>query len=249
MQAQVGDKTGIGGFIIQGPLHKRVMVRGIGPSLKVDGKPVPGALQDPVLELHDSSGGVITNDNWRTLQESDIEQTGIAPSDDRESAIVTSLRSGNYTAVIRGAGDTSGLALMEIYDLQTTAPSQLGNLSVRADVGTGDNVLIDGLIIRGETPKRVVLRAIGPDLQKSGVSGALQDPTLALHDGNGTLVTQNDDWKNAPNADEIEAAGFAPGDDRESAILMTLSAGNYTAVVAGANGTTGIALAEAYKLD
>ena len=225
------------------------MVRGIGPSLKVDGKPVPGALQDPIVELHDSSGGVVTNDNWRTTQESDIEQTGIAPSDDRESAIVTSLRQGNYTAVIRGVGGTSGVALMEIYDLQSTTPEQLGNLSVRADVGTGDNVLIDGLIIRGETPRRVVLRALGPALQRSGVSGALEDPTLGLHDGNGTLLTQNDDWKTASNAAEIEAAGFAPEDDRESAILMILGAGNYTAVVAGAKGTTGIALAEAYKLD
>lgn len=246
---QLDDKVGIGGFIIQGSDFKRVMVRAIGPSLKVNGSPVTGALQDPVLELHDDSGGVITNDNWRSTQESDIQQSGLAPSDDRESGILTTLRRGNYTAIIRGANGSTGVGLVEVYDLQSNNSAELGNLSVRADVRTDDNVLIDGLIIRGGTPKRVVLRAIGPELQKSGVSGALQDPTLALHDGNGTLVTQNDNWKNASNAAEIEAAGFAPGDDRESAILMTLSAGNYTAVVVGANGTTGIALAEAYKLD
>lgn len=189
------------------------------------------------------------NDNWRSTQENDIQQTGLAPSDDRESAIVTTLRSGQYTAIIRGANGSTGVGLVEIYDLQSTNTSELGNLAVRADVRTDDNVLIEGLIIRGGTPKRVLLRAIGPSLGNSKITSALQDPVLELHDGNGTLMTRNDNWKQASNAAEIQATGLAPADDRESAILMTLSSGNYTAIVSGVNRTTGIALAEAYKLD
>jgi septal ring-binding cell division protein DamX len=245
-----GDaKVGIGGFIIQGSDFKRVMVRAIGPSLKVNGNPVPDALQDPVIELYDNSGGVITNDNWRSTQEGDIEQSGLAPSDDRESAILTTLRRGDYTAIIRGANGSTGVGLIEIYDLQANKPAQLGNLSVRAEVRTDDNVLIDGLIIRGGMAKRVVLRAIGPSLHNNGLSGELQDPVLELHDGNGTLMQKNDNWKEASNAADIQATGLAPSDDRESAILMTLPSGNYTAIVSGVNRTTGIALAEAYRLD
>jgi hypothetical protein len=247
--AQVSDKVGIGGFIIQGSDFKRVIVRALGPSLKVNGKPVPGALQDPVVELHDNSGGVITNDNWRSTQENDIQQTGLAPSDNRESAILTTLRRGDYTAIIRGADGGMGVGLVEIYDLQSNNAAELGNLSVRADVRADDNVLIDGLIIRGGAPKRVLLRALGPSLHNSGISGELQDPILELHDGNGNLMTRNDNWKQASNAGDIQATGLAPTDERESAILMTLTAGNYTAVVSGPNQTTGIALAEAYKLD
>jgi hypothetical protein len=241
--------VGIGGFIIQGSDFKRVMVRAIGPSLKVNGNPVPDALQDPVIELYDNSGGVITNDNWRSTQEGDIEQSGLAPSDDRESAILTTLRRGDYTAIIRGANGSTGVGLIEIYDLQANKPAQLGNLSVRAEVRTDDNVLIDGLIIRGGMAKRVVLRAIGPSLHNNGLSGELQDPVLELHDGNGTLMQKNDNWKEASNAADIQATGLAPSDDRESAILMTLPSGNYTAIVSGVNRTTGIALAEAYRLD
>jgi hypothetical protein len=246
---QSSDKVGIGGFIIQGSDFKRVMVRAIGPSLKVNGNPVPGALQDPVIELHDDSGGVITNDNWRSTQESDIQQSGLAPSDNRESAILTTLRQGAYTTVIRGANGATGVGLIEVYDLQSTNASELGNLSVRANVGTDDNVIIDGMIIRGGTPKRVLFRAIGPSLHNSGVTGELQDPVLELHDGNGTVMTTNDNWRQASNASDIEATGLAPADDRESAILQTLPSGNYTTVLRGANNTSGIAISEAYKLN
>jgi hypothetical protein len=245
---QAGDNVGIGGFIIQGSDFKRVMVRALGPSLKVNGNPVPGALQDPVIELHDDSGGVITNDDWRSTQESDIQQSGLAPSDNRESAILTTLRQGAYTTVIRGANGGAGVGLIEIYDLQSTNASQLGNLSVRANVGTDDNVIIDGMIIRGGTPKRVLFRAIGPSLHNGGVASELQDPVLELHDGNGAVMTTNDDWRQASNASEIEATGLAPTDDRESAILVTIPSGNYTTVLRGAKNTTGIALSEAYKL-
>lgn len=243
---------GIGGFIVSGSSSKRVMARAIGPSLKVNGVPVTGRLQDPYLELHDSKGSApLINDNWRTTQQAEIQQTGLAPTDDRESAVVKRLDPGNYTVIIRGADGSPGIGLVELYDLSTADPAELGNLSIRAGVETGDNVLIDGLILRGGTPKRVVFRALGPSLQANGapLPGSLQNPTLEVYDGNGTLLRGNDDWRDAPNATEIQSTGLAPTDDRESAVLLTLSAGNYTSVVRGKNQTTGIGLAEAYKLD
>jgi hypothetical protein len=218
--------------------------------MRANGAPVPGRLNDPVLELHASDGHVIqSNDNWRQTQEQEIQQTGLAPSDDRESAIVISLAPGNYTAIISGAGGSSGIGLIEVYDLESTNPGELGNLSVRADVQTGDNVLIDGMILRGGTPKRVLFRAIGPSIQGQVNALVLADPFLELHDANGATLLTNDNWKDAPNASEIQATGLAPKDDRESAILMTLPPANYTSIVRGVNNTTGIAVSEAYKLN
>jgi hypothetical protein len=253
---QTANNVGIGGFIVKGTGFKRVIVRALGPSL-----PVSGKLSDPFLELHDSNGGIRTNDNWRSSQEAEIQATGLAPTNDLESAIIVVVPAGNYTAIIRGVNDVTGVGLIEIYDLGSPFPdepenkieetegasnSELGNLSVRANVGTDDNVLIDGVILRGDTPKRVVFRALGPSVT---VPGTLQDPTLELRDQNGGLLMSNDNWRDAPNMAEIQATGLAPNDDRESAILMTLSAGNYTTITRGVNRTTGIALNEAYKLD
>ncbi|MDQ6809646.1 MAG: PKD domain-containing protein, partial [Verrucomicrobiota bacterium] len=249
--AEGGDKVGIGGFIVRGAGTKRVMVRAIGPSLKVDGNPVPGRMQDPTLELHDANGGVLSNDNWRSSQDAEIQQTGLAPSDDRESAIVKRLAAGVYTAIIKSADGSPGLGVVEIYDLEPTNGDELGNLSVRATVGTDDRVLIDGVILGGGAPKRIVFRALGPSVKVNGnsVPGTLSDPTLELHDGNGVLVRSNDNWKDAINSAEIQSSGLAPEDERESAILMPLSPGSYTSIVRGVNSTTGIGLAEAYKLD
>jgi hypothetical protein len=261
---QTGDRVGIGGFIVKGTGFKRVIARGIGPSLAASG--VPGTLQDPFLELHDSRGGVITNDNWRSTQEAEIQATGLAPADNRESAIIVTVPAGSYTAILRGATGGSGVGLIEIYDLgspfgsepeaKAEEPegitfSELGNLSVRADVGADDNVLIDGIILRGDIPKRVVFRALGPSVQINGVPvpGALQDPALELRDANGAVLMSNDDWVNAPNRVEIQATGLAPPDDHESAILLTLSPGSYTTITRGKNHTTGIGLSETYKLD
>lgn len=228
------------------------MARAIGPSIKVNGTPVPGRLQDPTLELHDDKGSPpLTNNDWRDSQEAEIQQTGLAPSDNRESAIVKRLPAGNYTAIIRGADNNPGIGLVELYDLSASEPGELGNLSVRAQVETDDNVLIDGLILQGGTPKRVLVRALGPSIKVNGapVPGTLQNPIMELHDGNGGLLETNDDWGNATNAQEIQNTGLAPTDPKESAILMPLGPGNYTAVVRGVNRTTGIALAEAYKLN
>jgi PKD repeat protein len=243
---QSGDKVGIAGFIISGSGTKRIMARAIGPSLSVNGK-----LQDPYLEIHDNNGSApLTNDNWRSTQEAEIQQTGLAPTNDKESALVKRLPAGNYTAIIRGVDNSPGIGVVELYDLSTSDPGELGNLSVRASAETGDNVLFDGLILQGGTPKRVLFRALGPSIKVNGntVPGTLQNPTLELHSGNGTLLASNDDWQDAPNAAEIQSTGLAPPDSRESAILMTLVPNNYTTIVRGKDGTTGIALAEAYKL-
>ena len=228
---------------------KRVMARAIGPSIKVNGTPLAGRLQDPFLELHDSNGNIIGNNDWRSDQEAEIIQTGLAPTDNRESAIVKRLPPGNYTAIVRAADGTPGpgIGLVELYDLDTTDPGELGNLSVRADVGLDDNVLIDGLILRGGNPKRVLFRALGPSITTP--PGTLQNPMMSLYDAQGTLLRANDDWGQAPNASDIQTTGLAPKNNKEPAILLSLTAGNYTCVIEGVGRTTGIAVAEAYKLD
>ena len=222
------------------------------------GKPVPGTVQDPTLELRDNRGAVITNDNWQSSQEQEIRDTGLAPPDAREAAILVTVSAGEFTAIARGANGTTGIALIEIYDLgppggqsnDNRNASNLGNLSVRAIVQTDDNVLIDGVILRGVDPTRLLFRILGPSVRVNGqpVPGALQNPTLDLHNGNGVKLATNDNWRNAPNAAEIEASGLKPDDDRESAILMRLPPGNYTAITRGVDRTTGIALAEVYNL-
>jgi hypothetical protein len=240
---ETGDNVLIGGFIITGTQPKRVIVRAIGPSL-----PVSGALTDPVLELRDSSGGLIrSNDNWRSDQETEIIATGIPPSNDFESAIVATLPANTsaYTAIVRGVNNGTGVGLVEAYDLDRTVDSKLANISTRGFVQTGENVLIGGLIVLGQNSLRIIVRAIGPSLS---VSGALADPTLELHDGNGALIRANDNWRTDQEA-EIIATGIPPTNDLESAIVGNPSPGNYTAIVAGVNGTTGVAIVEAYALN
>lgn len=238
---ETGDKVLIGGFIIAGAQPEKVIVRAIGPSL-----PLNGVLTNPFLELHDSSGAIIvSNDNWRTDQEQEIIATGLAPSNDNESAIVMTLDPGPYTAIVRGAIGGSGIALVEVYDLDQLVDSKLANISTRGLVETGDNVLIGGFIVLGDNAASAILRAIGPSLP---VAGALADPTLELHDSNGTTLTSNDDWRSDQES-EIVATGLPPNNDAESAILTTLAPGSYTAIVRGANNTTGIALVEVYQLD
>ena len=246
LQVLTGDNVLIGGFILTGSDAKKVIVRGIGPSLTSFG--VPGALQDPFLELHDINGAIIgTNDNWRDTQESEIEATGLAPTDDRESAIVMTLASdSNYTAILRGTNDTTGVGLVEVYDLDQAANSKLANISTRGFVDTGDNVMIGGFI-SGNGVAKVIVRAIGPSLTSFGVPGALQDPTLELHDINGAIIATNDNWRDTQES-EIEATGLAPTDDRESAIVATITPSNYTAIVRGNNDTTGVALVEVYNI-
>jgi hypothetical protein len=243
-----GEDVLIGGFIVSGSTPKQVLLRALGPSLGAFG--VSGVLQDPVLELHDSTGAVIfSNDNWRDSQETAISATGLQPNDDREAAILATLEPGAYTAILQGKNNTTGNALIEAYDLDATAESQFANLSTRGQVGTGDAVLIGGLIVssEGSAQANVVLRALGPSLGAVGVSGALQDPTVELHDGNGELVAFDDNWRDSQEG-IIGSTGLAPNDDREAAIFAHLAAGAYTAVVRGLDDTTGIALVEAYNI-
>lgn len=242
-----GDQILIGGFILSGNSSKKIMIRAIGPSLTAAG--VSGALSDPTLELRDSTGALVaSNDNWIENQ-SEIFATGIAPSNYLESAIVRSLSPGAYTAIVRGKGGVIGVGLVELYDLEQGADSELANISTRDSVDTGDKVMIAGLIAGAPDSgaARVLVRALGPSLSASGVAGALQDPVLELRDFHGVLVASNDDWK-ADQRGEIEASGIAPGQDSESALLFQLAPGPYTAIVRGKSNSTGVGLVEVYHL-
>jgi len=251
MQVLTGDGVPIGGFIVTGLSPKKVIVRGIGPSLAAFG--VPGALADPTLELHAADGSVInSNDNWKDSQQAEIEATGLMPTNDLESAIVESLDPGAYTAVLGRNDYTTGVGLVEAYDLDQSVDSELANISTRGFVDTGDNVMIGGFIIGpwqlgsgGTVISTVVLRAIGPSLGDFGVANLLQDPTVELRDQEGTMIAFNDDWKDSQQS-EIEAVQLAPSDDRESAILIPVSSDPYTVIVRGKGDTTGVALVEVY---
>lgn len=245
MKVLTEQKVLIGGFIVTGAGPKRVIVRGLGPSLGAQG--VPGALADPTLELHGNSI-TITNDNWRDTQQAEIEATGIPPTDTLESAIVASLDPGPYTAILGGKNATTGVGLVEVYDLDQSAGSKLANISTRGFVDTEANVMIGGFIAGPDLgDASVLLRGIGSSLVGSGIQDALMDPVMELHDGSGTTIAMNDNWRDTQQA-EIEATGIAPTDDHESAILQTLSPGSYTAIVRGNNNTVGVGLVEAYNL-
>lgn len=245
LRVETGDNVLIAGFIVNGTQPKKIIVRAIGPSL-----PVSGALADPILELRNSSGGLIrSNDNWRSDQETEIIATTMPPIDNLEAALVETLPANGsaYTAIVSGVNNGTGVALVEVYDLDQTVNSKLANISTRGLVQTGDNVLIAGMIVLGQGSQGVIIRAIGPSLTSSGVSGALADPTLNVHNGNGVLIAQDDDWR-THQEQALIASGLAPTDDRESAILMSVTPGNYTAIVRGKNDTTGVALVEVYNL-
>jgi len=262
---QIADNVMIGGFIIEGSEPKSVIIRAIGPELTQYG--VPDVLADPTLELHDGTGALIaSNDSWlHTIiggiitsdQVRDIRNSGHAPTDARESAIIAELPAGSYTAIVRGVNNTMGVALAEVYDLSPQSNSVLGNVSTRALVQVDDNVMIGGFIIQGTQPKRVILRAIGPGLIQYGVPNVLPDPTLELHDGTGALIASNDDWQHtiiggiimADQARDIRSSGYAPSDPRESAIIADLPPGSYTGIVRDKNIIIGIALVEVYDLD
>jgi uncharacterized delta-60 repeat protein len=251
MRVQTGENVGIGGFIITGTAPKHVLLRAIGPSLTQLG--VPDVLADPVLELHGpGSFTTIVNNNWRDdpAQEAAIRATGIAPANDLESAIDATLPPGAYTAIVRGNGDTLGVALFEVYDLSPAAASKLGNISTRAFVDTGNNIVIAGFILGGgSNGDRVIVRGIGPSLTELGVSDALADPILDLRDGNGTLLFTNNDWQDDPTGQvvvELVAAGLALTNNLESGIAATLPPGLYTALLSGVNNGTGVGLVEVY---
>lgn len=247
-----GDQILIDGFIITGTQNKNVALRGLGPSLTSRG--VPGALQDCVIELYSGSTSLKTNDDWKiddstgTSQEAAVEAAGVAPRDDRESVLLATLAPGIYTVVMRGKNSAIGNGVLEIYDLSSASASDLANISGRAFVDTGDNVLIGGFTNDGMGNMRIVVRALGPSLTASGVPNALQDPMLELFDGNGGLIYSNDNWRESQETD-IQNTGLAPTDDREAAITLLYVSlpGQTTAIVRGKNNTTGIALVEIYR--
>jgi hypothetical protein len=250
MLVQTGDNVGIGGFIISGSSQKHVILRGIGPSLA--GQGVVNPLPDPVLELHGPSGFVtITNDNWTdtTPPLRCGKKYGLSPTNDLESCIEETLDPAPYTAILRDKNSDVGVGLVEIYDVGAGTPSKLANISTRGFVETGDNVMIGGLIVGPVSGGNVtvVVRAIGPTLGNFGIPGALQDPTLDLVNADGIVVRSNNNWRDSQEA-EIIATGLQPGDDRESALVQTVAPGNYTAIVRGSGGTTGVALVEGYQL-
>jgi hypothetical protein len=246
---QTGDNVMIGGLIITGSGQKKVILRAIGPSLSNFG--IANALQDPVLELHDSTGALIaSNDNWIDASNKQaISDSGLAPSNNLESAILTNLNPSSYTAIVHGVNNGTGVALVEAYDLDQTAGSKFTNISTRAFAQTGDNVMIGGLIVTGSDSENVIVRAIGPSLTQYGIANALADPMLELHDSNGNTIASNDNWIDASNKQAIIDSGLAPSNNLESAILTSLNPGSYTAIVHGVNNGTGVALVEVFGLN
>lgn len=240
----------IGGFIITGNDSKRVIIRGIGPSMTSAG--VPNVVENPILRLFGPTGSLIAvNDNWQDTQRVEVEDSGIPPQDFRESAIVATLVPATYTATLAESSGGSGVGLVEIYDLNSGAVAKLANISTRGSVQTADNVMIGGFSLGGSStnPVKIVVRAVGPSLAQAGIDNALSNPTLRLFDNNGQSVAFNDNWADDPNqAAELRSLNIAPGNAAESAIVATLPPGLYTAVVAGVGGGTGIGLIEVYAI-
>ena len=245
LPVQTGDNALIGGFIITGTQPKKVIIRSIGPSLSLSGK-----LENPVLQLF--SGGTLleSNDNWiDSPNKQAIIDSTIPPSHDLEAAIVRTLpaNGAGYTAVVRGVNDTTGIGIVEAYDLDRSVDSKLANISTRGAVETDPNVLIAGTIVLGQTPQNVIIRAIGPSLS---IAGKLGDPTLQLVDANGSVLEANDNWIDSPNKQAIIDSTVPPSHDLESAIVRMLPANgaSYTAIVRGVNNASGIAVVEMYAL-
>jgi hypothetical protein len=248
MRVGTGDNVGIGGFIISGATPKHVLIRAIGPSLQQAGVQQP--LADPVLELYGSNPTPLAiNNDWRDTEEDKIKATGIPPVNDLESAIDITLTPGSYTAVVKGNKGGTGVALVEIYDLNQSA-GRLANISTRAFVSTGGDITIAGFILGNQAgTDRIVIRGLGPSLSSAGVNNPLGNPALELRDSNGTLLFANNDWHDdLVQAAQLIAAGLAPSNDLEAGIAVTLPPGQYTALLEGEGNATGIGLVEVYDL-
>jgi len=243
-----GDNVLIGGFIVTGTGLKTMVLRALGPSLTSYG--ISDPLSDPVLSVYDSSGSLVGyNDNWQSdLNHSVTEAYGLAPANPLESALVRTLNPGAYTVVVSGMNATSGIGLVEVYDITPLNTTTFTNMSTRGSAGTGDNVLISGFIIGDVDSATVVVRALGPTLASYGVSGVLSDPTLTIVDSTGSVIASNDNWQENINFVDVQKNGLAPPNASESALVLQLPAGAYTAIVSGADGGTGVALAEVYTI-
>ena len=243
------EKVAIAGFIVSGnPVSKkRILVRGLGPSLVASG--ITGTLSDPTLSLYDSHGVLLaSNDNWTTTQAGEITTTGLAPDSNKEAALLVTIPPGEYTAILRGADNSAGgVGLIELYDIDPISDVRVSNLSARAYVGQGDNVLIGGIVFSSAS-ESLLLRVSGPSLSAAGISDALPATSLELRDSDGNLVGQNDDWRDNNNAAAIARSGYAPNAPEESALFLQPSPGLYTAVVRGRSDATGIGMVEAFIL-
>jgi hypothetical protein len=240
-----GENVAIGGFIVTGSGAKRVIVRAIGPSLANFG--VAGALQDPTLELFDGAGSMIAfNDDWSASGQNQEIAALLPPANGVEAAIIAALTPGNYTALLRGYENGTGIALVEVYDLDQGAPSRLANISTRGQVSTGGSVLIGGFIVGKQS--QFVVRAIGPSLGAAGIGNVLANPVLELYNGQGTKFDTNDNWQEDSASGQVSGLGLAPNNALESALIRTLSPGNYTAIVRGVNDGVGVGLVEVYSL-
>ena len=247
-KVQTGDQVMIAGVVVTGSQSKKVLLRALGPSLAAAG--LPNALPDPALELHEADGTVIRNGDWRATQQAEIAATQLAPINDKESAMIVTLPPGAHTAIISGQNGETGTALIEAYDLEAGSGASLANISTRGFVQSGNDVLIAGFILGGaQGSTRVVVRGIGPSLANAGVTQPLTDPTLELHDGNGALLTNNDDWQSdAAAAAFLQTNGLAPSNSSEAAIFQQLTPGAYTAILSEKLGRSGVGLIEVYNL-
>jgi len=258
MLVESGQNVLIGGVIVTGSGEKKIILRGIGPSLEKVG--ITNALPDPQLELRDNQGTLLgKNDDWQSDQEAAIIATGIPPADGHEAALVTSIKPGNYTAIVRGNNDSAGIGLVEVYDLDgRTSTSRLANISTRGAVHTGDQVMIAGFIVSPDSifGNNILFRGIGPSLATVGIAGSLSDPQLQLRDASGALLASNNDWQTTVlggiiTSDQrslILATTIPPSDARESAATGTLPSGNYTLILAGDGSAAGVGLVEVYDL-
>lgn len=252
-RVQTDQNVLIAGFIVTGTAPKNVLVRALGPSLSVNGVPIAGRLTNPTLELYAAGSNmpIAQNDDWRSGRAEDIQSTGLAPSNDLESAIVRMLDPGQYTAVVRGRDNGTGVGLIDAFELTAQNTPKFANISTRGFVGSGDNALIGGFIVGGgggsDATMRVLVRGIGPSLNSHGIAGALSDPTIELFNANGVSLGFNDNWHDIQET-EIYDTGLAPDNDFEAALVSVLAGGNYTAVLRGRDGGTGTGLIEIYEV-
>lgn len=250
LRVDTGNNVLIGGFIVAGSAPKSVAVRGIGPSLTQFS--ITDVLADPTLELHNSSGALLMqNDNWQDdpSQAAQLTALGLGLQNPNESGIVASLPPSSYTAILAGKNGGTGVGLVEVYDTNQASNSQLANISTRGLVLLGNNVMIGGFILGGSNHTHVVVRGIGPSLSQFGLSPVLANPALVLHDSNGAVLVSNDNWQDDPaSAAQLTALGLAPPEPAESGIYASLPPGAFTAVLSGKNSGTGIGLVEIYNV-
>ncbi len=240
------DNVMIAGFIIQGSSPKKVLIRARGPSLAAAPFNVPGTLSDPFLTLYSGATPIDSNDDFALHANAAQIPADWIPANAKEAAIVTTLNPGAYTAIVNGVSGSTGVAIVEVFEIDQPG-TPLINIATRGPVYTGDNVMIAGLIIQGDAPKTVLITARGPSMAgpPHNVPGTLANPTLTLYSGQ-TVIASNDNWPEAANAAQIQTAIGAPTNALESAILVTLQPGAYTAIVSGASGGTGLAIVEVF---